>query len=378
MKKRILFLVSFIALNALAFNTVLSKDINVKAEEKTEFLRVKFNNYGEFDIHTQLQKSYINDSVSSAPNYAKGVAELSKPVPCAVSWNVETNISDPIDRYLVSLSEYPTMEEAKTYVTTSKSIDFKNLKVGTRYYYTVSPVVKDSTYSSEVASFTTKNSTPRNIDVDGVTNVRDLGGYTTQSGKKVKQGLVYRCGQLNERYVDTLIPYITNKGKDTMLNELGIKSEIDLRVVENNEICNLDYSVLGRNVNFYIRHLGYDIFNSYKNETEIIRDIFRVFGNRNNYPIIFHCAIGTDRTGVVAFFLNSLLGVSQNDIFKDYMFSNFGNIGSPRDLGSVQEHLKFLNTIEGATLSDKAYNYFLSIGLTKQELDTIRDVMLTD
>lgn len=47
----------------------------------------------------------------------------------------------------------------------------------------------------------------------------------------------------------------------------------------------------------------------------------RVFANPDNYPIIFHCRGGADRTGSLAFILNALQGVSEADLIKDYEFA---------------------------------------------------------
>ena len=50
----------------------------------------------------------------------------------------------------------------------------------------------------------------------------------------------------------------------------------------------------------------------------MLKDAFAIFGNKDNYPIVMHCSIGTDRTGMLAFLINSLLGVSEEDLYKDY------------------------------------------------------------
>ena len=39
--------------------------------------------------------------------------------------------------------------------------------------------------------------------------------------------------------------------------------------------------------------------------------------------IFFHCTIGTDRTGTIAYFLEGLLGVSEEDRLRDYEMSYF-------------------------------------------------------
>ena len=61
------------------------------------------------------------------------------------------------------------------------------------------------TYEFEVASggesakrtFHTKAHGPRFVRIDGVPNVRDLGGYVGLGGRKIRQGMVFRSGGLN-------------------------------------------------------------------------------------------------------------------------------------------------------------------------------------
>ena len=38
----------------------------------------------------------------------------------------------------------------------------------------------------------------------------------------------------------------------------------------------------------------------------------------------FHCAGGADRTGTLAFLIEALVGVSENDLSKDYELTTFG------------------------------------------------------
>ena len=179
---------------------------------------------------------------------------------------------------------------------------------------------------------------PRNMYVDGVTNVRDLGGWAVDGGR-VKQGLIYRCGRLNENDCETPVAKITEKGVYTMLNEMNIRSEIDLRKVSDNEVGGLTTeSILGAEVNYYQCPMGYN-GNMLINNEEMIKHIFSdILSKEENYPLIFHCSIGTDRTGLIAFLIGGLLGVDVNDLYRDYLFSNFGDIGGSRSINNITYH----------------------------------------
>ena len=223
---------------------------------------------------------------------------------------------------------------------------------------------------------TTDAQAPRNMYVDGVTNVRDLGGWSIPDGR-VKQGLIYRCGRLNENNCETPVAKITEKGIDTMLNEMKVRSEIDLRKVEDNEVGGLsDTSILGDSVNYYQCPMGYN-GNMLIGNADMVRHIFSdILSKEENYPIIFHCSIGTDRTGMLAFLIGGLLGVDINDLYRDYLFSNFGDIGGSRSVINIT--FNYVTTIEltkGKDLSEKIENYLLSIGVTREEIESVRRIL---
>ena len=59
----------------------------------------------------------------------------------------------------------------------------------------------------------------RNIDLDGATNFRDLGGYEASNGSKIKKGLVFRSDHLSNLTIEDI----------NILKELGIKTICDFR-----------------------------------------------------------------------------------------------------------------------------------------------------
>lgn len=73
---------------------------------------------------------------------------------------------------------------------------------GKTYYWFVAG--NDSGKCSAVDTFTAGKETVRYITAGAVINMRDEGGYITDSGRKVKYGLVYRDASLDEEtsYLD--------------------------------------------------------------------------------------------------------------------------------------------------------------------------------
>ena len=110
------------------------------------------------------------------------------------------------------------MSSPAVYVTSRSSCEVYNLKISTAYYW----CVQKNGRRSSVFSFITASDLPRFIKIDGVSNVRDMGGYPLSSGAKIRQGLVYRGSEFENAM------HITDEGVDDILR-LKIKTDLDLR-----------------------------------------------------------------------------------------------------------------------------------------------------
>lgn len=329
-------------------------------------------------LHTNLQLAYLTDSYSNISKYATGMQELSKPQPIRFRWQSSQSATN----CELNISENEDLSNGKTISVKTKEIKISNLKVHTKYYYQMTAIVGGKTVMSAVESFSTGSFLPRLIDCDGVTNMRDLGGYNVEEGV-VKQGLVYRSGRLNASYTTTYREDITEKGKETM-KELGIKSEIDLRTSANNDnelggLQNATVGPLGKDVNYYQAPMNYHNGTNHKENYASIRKVFSYLADEENYPMIIHCNIGTDRTGFISYMLNGLLGVSQEYLFRDYLFSNFGYIEGSRSLSKISGYVNEIDECEGEVLSEKVENYLTdTIGVPQADIDAIRDILIEE
>lgn len=329
-------------------------------------------------LHTNLQLAYLTDSYSNISKYATGMQELSKPQPIRFKWQSSQSATN----CELTISENEDLRNGKTISVKTKEIKISNLKVHTKYYYQMTAIVGGKTVVSEVGNFSTGSFLPRLIDCDGVTNMRDLGGYNLEEGV-VKQGLVYRSGRLNASYTTTYREDITQKGKETM-KELGIKSEIDLRTSANNDnelggLQNASVGPLGAEVNYYQAPMNYHNGTNHKENYASIRKVFSYMADEENYPMIIHCNIGTDRTGFISYMLNGLLGVSQEDLFRDYLFSNFGYIEGSRSLSKISGYVNEIDECEGEVLSERVENYLTDkIGVPQADIDAIRNILIEE
>ena len=391
-----------------------------------------------FDTHTETQNAYLADSYDKIDDYGKGSSENSKPRSLELSWSI-ANSEKEITSIRLDIQEKDSLDVVSYLLdkgATSTSIT--NLKVGAVYTWSVSAISVDKEVSSKSHEFTTVDSSVRLIDIDGLSNVRDCGGWTGLDGKRIKQGLLYRGEEFNKQNngragssasdyhydpskASADDPYgqkITEKGINTVVNELKIKTEVDIRGYETFDWENrINYSpaecgglvgelpdgrkdpengVVGiiDDVNYVICpvHTNRDklYYDSYGREA--CKNFFSMLADKETrLPMYFHCAQGKDRTGFLATLFQALLGVSKENILRDYLLSNLGKTGSV-SISKITSNYNYVDYFlegkevstqsgvkyqaEGETIAERAYNYLLSCGLTEDQLDTILDTFL--
>ena len=312
--------------------------------------------------------------------------DVYSPTPAKIIWQSNQHVS----YYVLSLGREKDLSDASTYLTINNSIEVENLFASEQYYYQIDAILAHGQIvRSRIFNFRTKP-LPRTIWLDGVCNTRDIGGYYTVDGKhRVKQGLVYRGGQLEN---------ITEEAKNKLLNVFGVKTDLDLRGAVKN-------SPLGDSVNFVNVSAPY----YYNDNTGIIsekssatsywngtyRDALaievRTFADPANYPIYFHCSLGRDRAGTLAFLINALLGVSVEDLFMDYelsLFSVNGWADADQGNGKVLDLIgkAFYSLTDGlcaydskTSLMENTEKFMIEVlGITQDEIDMIRSIMLEE
>lgn len=263
--------------------------------------------------------------------------------------------------YKIELADNPDFKQAKVdYIYADGLYEFKHLYANTQYFYRVTVYTSEGV-DSETGFFSTSD-TPRFLNIDGLYNVRDIGNWMTDSGKRIKQGLLFRGVELDGAVEKAY--HLTNNGLKDMLDVLGIKTEMDLRI-EKTEMMD----ALGSRVDhkYYEMVMYEDIF------TEVgkaeIRDVFADLANPSNYPIYLHCTYGVDRTGTVCYLLEALLGVSAEDCLKEYGLSNM-------KITSIKIVENGLKEYDGNTLKEQAESYLLSCGVTEEQIQSIRNIFL--
>ena len=342
---------------------------------------------------TDEQSAYLkSENITDTTPY-NGNMSLSAPKPTILKWS-----GNSFNGYKVNLYKDEALQElAFSYSTKKNSLEFYNEELLTTYYWNV------TAGGSVSKTFSFKNTIdvagPRNLNIDGVENFRDIGGWgvLTENGYKryMKQGMVYRSGRFNEDKADEVTITVSNEGLKEVKDNLKIKTEIDLRRSSNNEIGSLTSSALGEDVNYYNLPMLYEGKNlltwtgksgkdTYEyNNPAMIKRFFEILSDENNYPVNFHCSIGKDRTGCLAFLLEGLLGFDQDVMNRDYMFTNFANAGMCKLQDDIYNSGRYGYTLEnytnGETINDKIYNYLKDeIGVEEEKLDNIISILKVD
>lgn len=255
----------------------------------------------------------------------------------------------------------------------SDTVTVDNLYTGRSYVYSVTVYENDGdTVNTTVydGAFTTA-ATNRFIKIPGLKNTRDIGGYSTLSGKKVKEGLLIRGSEIDGLGVSSY--FLSDR---EAVADFGFVYDMDLR---SSDVYNGNYvSRLGENVihKFYnAPQYGY-IFN--KNYNNRLKAIFADLADPANYPMYLHCTHGSDRTGTVVFLLQGILGVSQDDMELEYNLSGLteDEYISGSNLNTVYGGLEGM---DGVTINDKIENYLTdAIGVTDEQIESIRGIFLED
>lgn len=319
--------------------------------------------------------SLVNDAVEKfLKGYALGkgltVAETrnedeSASVPVTLSWECSKDNTG----YTVIYTTKQDFSDAVSIDTAEPTLQLEDLFVATTYYWQVVTHTDSKDYYSTVFCFKTAD-TPRLISMNGADNGRDVGGYLTVDGQhRVAQGMIYRGARLNE---------IKEDGINKALNVYKIKTDLDLRRTTDNGYS--DVTPLGETVEHVnISVIDYTGAYSYPDE---MRDAIALCAQEEKYPIYVHCSAGRDRTGTMLFIIGALLGVPEDALYADFELTYLTKRSyALNDLTGHESFLKFLDTFkqyEGDTLQAKAESYCKSIGVTEEQIQSIRSILLEE
>ena len=266
--------------------------------------------------------------------------------------------------------------------TSKNSVEIDNLEIACDYRWRVKGMVGGALLRAE-GTFRTEDMAPRLIHLSRVHNMRDLGGRVGLNGRRVRQGRVYRSAGRNDNARKSkskggMVPgavTLTDKSRAYAKGVLGIRTDLDLR--SDRECFGMTGSPLGPEVKWIkISSSAYSGMGKDSGK-QAFAQVFRVFLDEKNYPIDFHCIAGADRTGSLAFILNGLLGVDEEELWRDWEVTAFQkeklDFGHRTRFGKL---VKVFDAFPGANIHEKIVAYVKSAGFTDADIAKFRAIML--
>ena len=199
------------------------------------------------------------------------------------------------------------------------------------------------------------------IELQGIDNVRDLGGIPLAGGREVVSGLLFRGGALFSA---------TDADRDVLFRNLGIRCVIDVRCGWERE-AKPDGDELGvenLHIPFYdLEKVGIEYTEPADGTKVVGRDVacepvrfYRSLANPltvrqmgkglnealsrslDGQAIYLHCSGGKDRAGIMALLVLTVLGASREAILEDYLYTNVA-----RDKNYAKMFERFKRLAEG-------------------------------
>lgn len=219
----------------------------------------------------------------------------------------------------------------------------------------------------------------RMIYTPSVWNVRDLGGWACTGGR-VKYGKIFRGGNFGS---------ISAADKSTLVDWLGIKTDIDLR--NNGETGGITASPLGGSVEYFHQSLDFyaNAVSTSAASARTVAVLKKVMACvAANKPCYFHCMSGSDRTGTIAYLLLSLLGVSQSDKDKEYELTAFSDEADGKRFRNTNYNATngngwyplikyFRDNYTGGNDNEKVVAWAVANGITSAEINAFRAAMVS-
>ena len=186
------------------------------------------------------------------------------------------------------------------------------------------------------------------LELEEGINFRELGGYLTEDGRKIKWHKLLRCGSMAQ---------LTKNDVD-YLDQYGVRYIIDLRSPEESNYSPDKYPDKAQYFQDTVYPFSFSLFKNlgiinnmrlgasnmdFGRQTYLqmlldphaqaaYRKMFNILleNDKEGESVVFHCTAGKDRTGVAAFLILSALGVSEKQIVEDYLYTNlfFDNYSS--------------------------------------------------
>ena len=311
-------------------------------------------------IMTETQRRFLKEHDLEAKSKIdwlalenSGEPDRTFPKPVRLCWETDA----PATTLIVSVNDSILLTETLT----KNTYILENLLAGQTYTWSVNGVS---------SSFTTEDSCPRWIHAEGMSNIRDMGGWMVDDGRRIRQGLLYRGSEMDTHH------NVTEAGLSVLNDTLKIKTDLDLR---GEAVGRITSSLMGPHVNFQLIPIAaYASLLDDPAYNEAIHQIFDILADPASYPVYYHCWGGADRTGCLAFLIEALVGVSLEDRLMDYEMTTL-SVWKSRSRNSelFQSFLTSLRRYgDDPTYREQSIAYLKNCGITDETLEAVKRILL--
>lgn len=349
---------------------------------KLDASRVDYKKESDYDIVNAGVRAYLeNVDYSDDPDFKR--SDVSKysgsdsPNPVKLSWEGRASV--------IRISTSPDLSGYREMKVDASPASVYNLIPGVRYFYSI--LTTDGTVLKE--SCVIPKGPMRMIN--GVTkNMRDLGGWKA-GDKTIRYGKIYRGARLDD---------IQSKpsAKAIIFDDLGLSIDLDLRGLppgtqggsgEKNPWTAADPI---QYVNIQLWHYFVPTASQYDASVqvspgasaEVYRSTLRTILGwlKAGEVVYFHCHGGSDRTGTLAFLIEALMGVSENDLSKDYEVTYYSGSKRKRNGESgwyFGPMVRYLRTFAPGKTIQEQVTAWATTGenaLTVEEIEELKALLL--
>ena len=317
------------------------------------------------DFINEVDYTYDDYSVTKITDYMAIPTDYRKDLPLPV--RIEAPMTNGGKSLLLETYSNGILVHSDNFPVGKRALEIWNLIPQTEYTYKLYLMASDGTKNKVTeGSFETEGQV-RMMNIDGMYNFRDIGGWKLAGGMRIKYDMIFRSGELE-------------MGEQVKITEAGIHELLDVLHI-GVEIDFGDYP--GSPVSDQLEYYNGDSYQikpyseGLQSYGEQFRNCFEqvVASLRQGKKILFHCNQGADRTGTFTFLLEGLLGVSESDLAKDYELTNF--VFDERYRNSRYKGvIKYVNdTFNGNSLHEKIEQMALAMGISKEDINEFRSLM---